>query len=263
MEIPIKNPFISNAIKTNTTNFNPIINANNINNLSQKKKTNIPKKKPLNNKKNNYSTIYKKLHIRKNLLKKTKNLSVLCIKPKKNIMDNLNYTGSGDISNHHIDPKTQILPKLVSNSNIYNNIELLKNKKANSNQNTFTNVKNKFIEMNKKMVNFKTSKSTLNSDRSNNNPYINDKFIISNLKIMNNNKKKNSLKYLYLNQKKNNNNSKKNLLIKINSLNATLFNNIIWKIKNINKLQNYRNKYDNNNINRLEIFKKMKFGNIT
>ena len=260
MEIPLRNAFISKAIKKNQ-NFMNQFKSNYINNLSSKNESYISKIKSINNNKNN-STIYKKVNIKNKPLKKTKNFSDLCLlKPNKNKKDDLNYTGSCDFTCNQKDEQTQILPKLIQNSSIYNYLDILKIKKANSNQNTFSNEKIKFNENNKKLGIFK-SRSALNSDRKSN-PYIIDKSNIYNLKILPSDKKAKILQDLFLNQKNTNNSSKKNLLIQINSLNAIIFNNVLWKIKNIKKSQIYSNKLGNEKINKRDIFKQMKFDNIT
>ena len=118
--------------------------------------------------------------------------------------------------------------------------------------------------MNKKLEDLKSCMSsvllTKNSDKINNSN-LTDR-ASTKIKSFNSNQSK-IVNYLYLNQKKNENFSHKKLLIKLNSLNSTLLNNTIWKIKNLKKLEKYRNKYENKYLSKRVMIKRIELENIT
>jgi len=261
MENPIKNDFIQKAIKKDKT-FCEQFRSNKFNNLSLKNISCASKIKTINHNNYDYSPLYKKIKKNNTLLKK-KNFSELCIlKPKQNIMQNSSFTHLNNLPNFIDEHNATILPRLIANNN---KLDFSKIKKIHSNQNTLSNERNNAnYLMNKKLEDLKSCMSsvllTKNSDKINNSN-LTDR-ASTKIKSFNNNQSK-IVNYLYLNQKKNENYSHKKLLIKLNSLNSTLLNNTIWKIKNLKKLEKYRNKYENKYLSKRVMIKRIELENIT
>ena len=266
MEIPIKNTFISKAIKEDKAfcyNYNK---SSKFITLSPKNISSIFHIKDIKDLKHNYvydySTLYQKYNLKKNTLKKTKSfLNIYPIRPKNTT--NLDNSLQSNNANN-----TYILPKLIWSNNKFNNIKI--NVNNNSNENISNNENNINYFLNKNMDTIKTSHRsyvvlTKNSEKkANSNSFIIEKPLINNIKLKNKTNRNNILKYLKMYQiGEKEKNSHKKLLVKINSANSSAINNCICKIQNIKRIQKYKNLIENKYINKKIMMKRIELKNIT
>ena len=234
MEIPIKNSFISTAIKNDKTFCKLFNKANKLITLSSKNDSSFSQIKDFKNN-YDYSSIFSKSKRNNKLLKTSKNFSNLFL--IKSYNNNSCYTNKNKLSKN-INSNMNMLPKLF-----FNNIKLNNSQNSLSNENRKINL---LISQRLKAFNITKSSflSTKNSEKKNNsfttkiNKSLNIQLLPLNNKIKSNQ---------YLNENKINRkiNLKKNLLVKLNSLNNPDLNNYFWQIQNYKKIpiNKYMNKY--------------------
>lgn len=265
MEIPIKNTFLSKAIKKDKTFCNQFSKSKKFITLSPKSESSFSQNRDFKTNFDN-SSIVPKTKEKSKLLKTYKNFSdIYSIIPKKSIyIDNSSYIKINKFSNH-INYNMNLLPKLIINNKKF---EVLNNKiKINMNPNTISTERRNFnLLINKKQEAFNTYKSSIllrnNSDK-NNNSFIIDKNELYNIKILPLTNKFNINKYLKeFRKNKEVANSPKKLLVKLNSLNTPILKNYFSKILNLKKMKN-SNKYENNYLGKKIFIKKMNFDSIT
>ena len=294
MEIPIKNAFISKAIKKDKSFCAQFSKSNKYITLSPRHLSFISQIKDLKHN-YDYSKINQKEKNKNNShksLKNTKNFSDLClIRNNKKILDN-NMT-------YRLYKHSFVLPKLITSNHKFEDLKNLikiqinnnSNNINNSNENSFLNGKinsnmgfdprlgpnHDDIFTNKKNETLNTCRSTIlltrNVDKKDNNSVIHEKIQKIKIKLLQDKNKGNFIKYLNLynigrnkekeKDKDKNNISHKKLLIQLNALNAPALNNCIWKIHNIKQLQTYKNKLENKYLSKKIMIKRMQLENIT
>ena len=270
MEIPIKNAFITKAIKKDKAFCDNYYKSSKFITLSPKNISFISHIKDIKDLKHNYdyeiSTLYKKYKQKKNLLKKTKSFSNIYHIGAKNTTYLDNSLHSNNANN------TYILPKLIWSNNKFNKIKININNNSNEIISNITNEKNINVLLNKNMDTIKTShksyviltKNSEKKDNSNSNSFIKEKSLINNIKIKNETNRNNMLKYLKMYQiGEKEKNLHKKLLVKINSVNSPALHNCIWKIQDIKRMQKFRNLIENKYINKKIMMKRIELENIT